>query len=529
MAVIRNPILPGFHPDPSICRAGEDFYLANSTFEWFPGVQIHHSRDLVNWRLCRQPLRRTGQLDMTGNPCSGGIWAPCLSYADGLFWLIYTDVKTLSGAYKDAHNYLVTAEDVEGDWSDPVYLNSSGFDPSLFHDDDGRKWLVNMVWDHRPGRNRFWGILLQEYSHRKKALLGAPRCIFRGTGLGCTEGPHLYKRDGWYYLMTAEGGTGYAHAVTVARSRTIDGAYEVDPENPVLTSSGRPELGLQKAGHASLVETPSGEWYLAHLCGRPQGEARRCMLGRETALQKVRWTDDGWLRLEGGGNAPRAEVPAPGLPEAPQPQQPDRDDFDAPQLSPRWQALRVPIEEHWCSTTARPGYLRLVGRESLASRHRQSLVARRVQHLTCRASCSMEFEPEHFGQMAGLVAFYNVENWFYLHVTHDEQLGRVLRLGVSDNGEYAEPMEPVAVGEQGRFLLALTIADGTLRFATGASCDGKTDWQPVGPELDATQLSDEYVRGWGFTGAFVGLCCQDLWTTAGRRADFDWFEYTAGR
>ena len=161
--MIRNPILPGFNPDPSICRVGGDYYIATSTFEWYPGVQIHHSKDLVNWTLIGRPLTRASQLDMRGNPDSCGIWAPCLSHADGLFWLVYTDVKRYDGNFKDTHNYIVTARDIAGPWSEPFYANSSGFDPSLFHDDDGRKYLVNMLWDWRPGHNRFGGIVLQEY------------------------------------------------------------------------------------------------------------------------------------------------------------------------------------------------------------------------------------------------------------------------------------------------------------------------------------------------------------------------------
>ena len=163
----RNPILPGFNPDPSICRVGDDYYIATSTFEWYPGVLIHHSRDLVNWTLVSRPLARADQLDMRGNPDSGGVWAPCLSHADGQFWLIYTDMKRHDGNYKDAHNYLVTCPTIDGEWTPRTYMNSSGFDPSLFHDDDGRKWFVNMVWDHRgkmeerdPPRGLFNGILL---------------------------------------------------------------------------------------------------------------------------------------------------------------------------------------------------------------------------------------------------------------------------------------------------------------------------------------------------------------------------------
>jgi xylan 1,4-beta-xylosidase len=227
-AVIRNPILRGFNPDPSIVRVGDDYYIATSTFEWFPGVQIHHSRDLVHWRLLTRPLTRASQLDMRGDPDSCGVWAPCLSHADGLFYLVYTDVKrygrtTVGGAsgasLRDFHNSLVTSPRIDGDWSDPVFLNSSGFDPSLFHDDDGRKYLVNQLWDHRPGRNRFAGIVLQEYAPAERRLSGERRLVFEGTPLGLTEAPHLYKRGGYYYLLTAEGGTGWGHAVTMARAR----------------------------------------------------------------------------------------------------------------------------------------------------------------------------------------------------------------------------------------------------------------------------------------------------------------------
>src|ERR1039457_2541956 len=237
---VQNPILRGFNPDPSIVRVGDDYYFATSTFEWFPGVQIHHSRDLVHWRLLTRPLNRPSQLNMLGDPDSCGVWAPCLTYADGLFWLIYTDVKrygrtTVGGAsgasLRDFHNYLVTCPTIDGEWSDPVYVNSSGFDPSLFHDDDGRKYFLNMLWDHRPGKNHFAGIVLQEYSVKERKLIGERQMIFKGTPLGLTEGPHLYKRNGWYYLLTAEGGTGWGHAVTLARSRKITGPYDRSEEH----------------------------------------------------------------------------------------------------------------------------------------------------------------------------------------------------------------------------------------------------------------------------------------------------------
>ena len=303
--MIANPILRGFNPDPSIVRVGDDFYIATSTFEWYPGVQIHHSRDLVHWRLAARPLNRATQLDMLGDPDSCGVWAPCLTHADGLFHLVFTDVKrygrtTTAGAsgasLRDFHNYLVTSPTIDGDWSDPVYLNSSGFDPSLFHDDDGRKYLLNMLWDHRPGQNRFAGIVLQEYAPADRKLVGVRRNIFKGTPLGLTEAPHLYKRDGFYYLITAEGGTAWGHAVTMARSRTLLGPYELHPDVYILSARNRPDAALQRAGHADLVDTAAGETYMVYLCGRPLPNRGRCPLGRETAIQPMTWGADGWLR-----------------------------------------------------------------------------------------------------------------------------------------------------------------------------------------------------------------------------------------
>jgi len=193
MTMIRNPILPGFNPDPSICRVGEDYYIAVSTFEWFPGVGIYHSKDLKNWRLISRPLNRLSQLNMMGNPNSGGVWAPQLSYNNDKFWLIYTDVKVTEGKWKDCHNYLVNCDTIDGEWSEPIYLNSSGFDPSLYHEEDGRKYLANMLWDHRDGHHSFYGIVLQEYDSEQQKLIGKKEIIFEGTDIKLVEAPHIYK------------------------------------------------------------------------------------------------------------------------------------------------------------------------------------------------------------------------------------------------------------------------------------------------------------------------------------------------
>ncbi len=528
-ALIHNPVLPGFHPDPSIIRVGEDYYMATSTFEWFPGVKLHHSRDLAHWRCIGYALTRKSQLDMLGNSVSGGIWAPCLSHCDGRFYLAFTDVKNHLGGpdksvhtFKDTHNYLVTAPSITGPWSEPTYLNSSGFDPSLFHDDDGRKWLVNMVWDHRPGRNKFGGILLQQFDEEQGRLVGPIEKIFSGTDLGCTEGPHLFKRNGYYYLITAEGGTGLDHAATLARSEQLTGPYEVSPIHPLLTSKGSDDNTLQKAGHASLVQSQFDTWYLAHLCGRPLGPNRRCILGRESALQRVVWNEQDWLELEHGGNHPRLTVV--GLPATPQAVETtaEIEHFDGPELPSELNSLRVPIDDSWASLTDYPGHLRLYGRESLLSKHRQSLIARRFDALEFEASCSVEFEPDSFLQMAGLICFYDNENFVYLQLTHDEEQGKVLVLSHNDNGQYDEQLIAPA-SALGSDPVELRVRFKTTELSFAYRVD-QQDWRSAGRPYDATKLSDEYCREGWFTGAFVGICAQDL---SGRRrpADFDWFAY----
>lgn len=267
---ISNPVLPGFDADPSMIRVGDTYYIANSTFDWWPGVRLHESRDMVHWNLLPGPLNRVSQLDMKGNPSGGGIWAPDLSYADGKFWLIYTDVKIVNGAFKDCANYLVTADDIRGPWSDPIRVNGVGFDASLFHDTDGRKYLVQQTWDFREYHHPFDGITLTEFDVKTMQLKPeTARTIWRGTDVKLVEGPHLYAINGWYYLFCAEGGTQYEHQESVARSRTLDElSFESMPSNPFISNFDTPGTYLQKQGHGAL-----------------RGYARRRMVLRFTVWQ----------------------------------------------------------------------------------------------------------------------------------------------------------------------------------------------------------------------------------------------------
>jgi xylan 1,4-beta-xylosidase len=530
--MIQNPVLTGFHPDPSICRVGDDFYLATSTFEWWPGVRIHHSRDLRHWRHLGYALDRVSQLDMNGCPNSCGIWAPCLTHADGLFWLIYTNVRA-GGAtvVHDTPNYLVTAERPEGPWSEPVYLNSSGFDPSLFHDDDGKKYIVQMMTGEAATPRRFDGIIVQEYDPRAKRLVGGVVKIWEGSPIGITEGPHLLKKDVWYYLITAEGGTSARHAVSICRSRDLFGPYEVHPQNPILTAWQKDNMPLWSTGHGCFVDTPRGEWFMAHLCQRPlqrpgrlvlEREGNKCVpLGRETAIQGIRWDADGWPRLAHGDNSPRLEVPVD-LPEHPWPAEPESDPFAGPALPPEWNTMREPAHESWLSFTRRPGALSLRGRDSLHSFFDQSVVARRLRHLRASAEVFVRFAPVHFKQAAGLLAYYDHRHYHYLRITGAGP-GRA-KLGI-----YSSEFDKLSRHEVAEFPVAtdgirlrMEMRETELRFAYAIGADAA--WTPIERTFEATMLGDWVSPNGGFTGTYWGVCCQDL-ATRDAWASFSEFRY----
>lgn len=557
---IQNPILRGFHPDPSIIRVGEDYYIATSTFEWWPGIRLHHSKDLKRWRLIGYPLRSVEQLDLRGVGPSQGIWAPCLTYDKGIFYLVYTVVKAFYCNMYDTENYLVTATDIHGPWSKPVGLNNFGFDPSLFHDDDGRKYIVSMSTDHRVPKKYAGRLVLQEYDPVRQKMTGPVRDIYKADKI-FLEGPHIFKHDGWYYLFSADTGTGEGHGQTIQRSKSVWGPYEMYKADfmeresekeaySILTSRHHEEILLQKSGHCDLVETPEGEWYAVHLCGRVlnqkdrkyiDGETyeneRRYMMGRETAIQKMKWTEDGWLVLDCGGNTPQTEVD---MPKAGQKsvqedeKQPNgqgeevdgslvRDDFKEVVLHLDYQSPRIPMDDHYISLTARPGWLRMYGRSGLASRFSQTLIARRMTEYQMGASACMEFEPEVFKQMAGLILLYDTDNYLYLHVSYDEDQGKCITLLKAENKKYEYLTGYIPVAQGKAIYLQLKLDYGDVQFFYGYE-EGKLE--KIGPRVNADFLSDEACKEGWFTGTMIGICCQDL-TGSGKYADFDWFEVRA--
>jgi len=543
--VIRNPILPGFNPDPAITRVGSDYYIATSTMVWQPGIRLFHSRNLVTWTLVGHALTEHAH-ELRGVAPNEGVWAPCLTHdpRSGLFYLVYAVVHSTNADAFDVDNYVVTAPAVTGPWSRPAYLNSVGFDPCLFHDDDGRHWLVALEWDTREGYEHPGAILLDEYDADERAVVGPSTRIYRGgTDRGCLEGPHLYKHNGFYYLMTAEGGTGFGHGATLARSRTITGPYRPAPNNPFLTSNPAPHFGrndrdhlrphlfnphaeLQKAGHGSLVDTPDGEWYVAHLCARPVPPHQRTVLGREAALQKVEWTPDGWLRLTTGDTVARLSTPSPaGAGDASVPPEPERvrDDFDGPTIDRRFSTLRTPLAAGWARLDHRLGSLTLRGREALTSLFDVSLVATQLQDLRATAQTRLDFSPTHYSQSAGLVVFYDNRHHAFLRVYRSESLGSAaIGILLVDGGRKRELLVDRVAAPDGGVVLHARIDTGVLRFFWARPGEPPV---PIGPAIDASTMSDETTRG--FTGTMVGIACQDGYRRAAL-AHFAYFDLRHG-
>lgn len=541
--MIKNPILPGFNPDPCICRKGEDYYMAVSSFEWFPGIPVYHSKDLKNWELYTHVLTDDKVVDLKKLPSAKGIWAPCLTYCEkeDLFYVVYGVMNSMNARYFDVDNYLITAKDIKGPWSEPVYIHSSGFDASILHDDDGKKYIVSLEWETREGYEKPGAICMVEYSPEKKEIVGYPKRIWAGgTDRGCIEAPHLTKRGDYYYIMCAEGGTGYGHSVTMGRAKNVWGPYEGDPTNPILTSIQgdfyerhdpdhlkpkyfNPESLLQKSGHGSYVETQLGEVYMVHLTARPFVPELRCTLGRETAIQKMKWTDDGWLRMADGSNLAKEYVEESKLPEYNVSQIPSFDDFDDEELGLQYYAPRI-MPSSFADVKSRPGFVRIRGQESRCSLNKVSILARKLTSVYATVTTKMDFKPEVHQHSAGLIMYYDNMNYIYLRKYYSETLGQsALSVIHLENGEKTEFLNTRIPVDECPVYLRLKVEGRQSYFEW--SYDGEV-YNKIGKVFDTTKFSDEYCKYGEFTGTFVGLTCADR-VKHKHYADFDFFNYEA--
>ncbi len=522
----QNPILPGFYPDPSICRVEKDYYLITSTFEFFPGLPIFQSRDLVHWRQIGHVLNRPSQLNLDGLAPSRGLHAPTIRYHQGQFYVINTLVSEPktdpSGRSEDGcYNFIVTANDPAGPWSEPYWLaDAPGIDPSLLFDDDGRAWYCG---NRDPvggaayvGHREIW---LQELDLERMQLCGPKYSLWDGAVKGnqYAEGPHIYKFEGRYYLMIAEGGTGHHHAVTIARSEKITGPYEVGHINPILTHRhlGR-EYPIVGTGHADLVETQTGEWWLVCLAMRPY-DGYFYNLGRETFLAPVIW-EDGWPIVAPAEGRLKFEGPGPNLPAHPWPAAPVCDPFEGAQLGFEWNFLRTPRENFW-SLTENPGHLRLKLRpETITRRVCPSFVGRRQQHIDFVASAALNFSPQNQHETAGLVLLQN-DNFHFrfimgLNAAQKPQVSLIRRAAGEDEVLGTRQIQP------GRVYFRVQAQGQAYSFWAGNQLD---NLQPIQMDVDGRVLSTP-VAG-GYSGAYIGLYAASSGHPSENYADFDWFEY----
>lgn len=509
MGRYRNPVLPGCHPDPSICRVGDEFFLVTSTFEYFPGLPIHHSRNLVDWELIGHAVHRPEQLDLSTVPSSAGLFAPTIRHHRGRFHVVCTVVH---GAGRQGH-FLVTATDPAGPWSDPIWFDGiEGIDPSLTFD-DGRVWLcgTRLESTEAEGRTVVW---LRELDPDSFAPIGPEHLLWRGALAGArwAEGPHLYRRDGRWLLVAAEGGTARDHAVVAAYADDITGPYLGDPGNPRLTHRDLGEAAsIVNVGHADLVDDAGGRTWATLLATHTvDGVAR--LLGRQTHLVPVSWEHGRPLFAPGVGRV-REIVDAAGVPDQAPPKPHLRDDFDGPVLGLDWNSLRTDGAERM-SLVDRPGHLRLaLGRTRPNEIGPLSFVGRRLPSLQARVATSVELPADAATGAAGLMLRQSEDGHLALLVRADGAEARVAEATLTAGGE-TRVVAAVSVASRGPVELAMQF-DG---FGVGleASVDGR--WSHLG-HADATPLSPDIAGG--FTGAWIGMLAVG---DGSGHADFDWFE-----
>jgi len=502
----QNPILTGFYPDPSIVRAGEnDYYIVNSSFAYFPGLPIFHSTDLVHWEQIGHVVDRPSQLDYEGLEISDGIYAPTIRHHDGTFYVISTMVG-------GGGNFMMTASDPSGPWSDPVQLPFDGIDPSMFFDDNGKVYITHNA--PPPGEPRYDGhraLWIQEYDPEAQELVGPHEVIVNG-GVDISEepiwieAPHIFKVDGKYYLIAAEGGTGPNHSEVVFRSDSVRGPYEPYDGNPILTQRhldpNRPNP-VETAGHADFVRTSGGEWWSVFLATRNYGNGL-FNTGRETFLLPVDWTDDGWpVILERDRTVPYVHN-APDLSQSEPPSIPTsgnftvRTDFEADSLAPYWNFIRVP-KETWHELEN--GHLAIEPRsDSIGGLGQPSFVGRRQQHTHATATTALQFVPEESGEKAGLAAFQNREYYYLLSVTRND--GRpVVQLEKATGGDATViASSPIELSENTPIRLRIEADAGDYDFSYAPSSG---DWSKLKENADGIILSTQ--EAGGFVGALFGL------------------------
>lgn len=477
----KNPIIAGFNPDPSICRVGDDFYLVTSTFEFFPGVPIYHSKNLVNWELINYCLTTDSQLPLENAEASGGIYAPTIRYYDGMFFMTTTNVST-------GGNFIVHTKDIYGKWSEPAYVDQGGIDPSLFWDDDGTCYFVSNGIDEN-GKIAIFLCTLDPFTGKKHT---PTKLISYGCGGRYPEAPHIYKINGYYYLMLAEGGTEYGHMETMQRSKNIYGPYEKCPHNPILSHRDTPGP-IQATGHADIVEDQNGNWWLVCLAIRPIKNMQLHHIGRESFLAPVTWKDgwpvvgnNGTIDFEMEGNLPGPSVQAVSRDFC--------DNFENDKLNLKWSFVRNPRKENYI---LEKGCITLKGGDSLsAPLARPTMIALRQEEFNVEATVQLNGEIK-CGQCSGLSAYYNGDYHYDIFVTKEQDSYKVcLRKRVAD-------IEVISASQiidyKNAIKLKLVANDEWYAFYY------ENDGELIELGKGATSLLATEVNGRSFTGTFLGV------------------------
>ncbi|MDL2221698.1 glycoside hydrolase family 43 protein [Parabacteroides sp. OttesenSCG-928-N08] len=498
----RNPIIPGFNPDPSVCRVGNDYYLVTSSFEYFPGLPIYHSKDLVNWEQIGHCLTRDSQLPLQNAFASGGLFAPSLRYHDGLYYVICTNVS-------GGGNFYCTATDPAGPWSEPIWVKIDSIDPEIFWDDDGRTYFVTQGNE---------GIRITEIDVKTGEVLSPEHLVWGGIGGRFPEAPHVYKKDGYYYLLLGEGGTEYMHSATIGRSRQLLGPYESCPLNPILTHANRIGQGspIQGVGHADLIEAADGSWWMVFLGFRvTQPYSYYHILGRETFLAPVSWPKGGWPQVNGNGTV-SLEMDVPTLPQQPFAKAPARTDFNESQLGFEWQYLRNPIRENY-SLTEKPGFLRITASpHTLNDAAQLSFVGRRQTAHDFVAETALELQANKENEEAGITLIQNNSHHYDLLIKKQKQ-DYLVQLRVKAGSLSYIAAEQVMKSNKVKFKIA-----GAPLSYTFFCADEGADYRELG-SLDTRYLSTE-VAG-GFTGVMIGLYASSNGEQSTAKGYFDRFEY----
>jgi len=523
----RNPILSGFYPDPSICRAGSDYYLVNSSFAYYPGLPIFHSKDLVNWKQVGHVLNRPSQLNLDGAGVSRGLFAPAISYYNNKFYLVCTLIDK-------GGNFIVTADRAEGPWSDPVWLPQvNGIDPSLFFDTNGKAYILfnSIPPGNQPLYDGHRSIRMFELDIASLKVTGEEKLLVNGgTDISkkpvWIEGPHIFQKDGWYYLICAEGGTGYQHSEVVFRSKTVSGPYESYAGNPILTqrhlSRSRPNP-ITTTGHADFVQAPGGEWFAVFLGCRPyQGDHYN--IGRETFMAPVQWKNDWPVILEGTEEVKyHYPVPAPALTKKiNNPYNGNiqfRDDFSSSSLNPRWVFLRT-VRDQWHSLTGRKGWLSIKARpEPASAKVNPSFVAFRQQNLECTASTALVFNAADDHEKAGLIIFQNETHFYYLarSVEKDQPVVQLFQSMPDSSMKLLASVQLPDADQQ----IKLRIQSRDTRYLFSYAV-GNNDWTMLKEDADARFLSTQTAGG--FVGSVFALYAVSAKTT-NSVAFYDWFDY----